>query len=276
MPAAGAPSRLARSAGVVAGAFVLSRILGLAREIILSRLFGTSAEASAYAAAFRIPDLLFLVVMAGSFGSAFIPSSRGTSAVARRMRPGASPRPSSPSPPSPWQSPPGWPTFSPILSSPPSSPPGPRRRPGTHRGDDADPPAFARLPRLGGIAAKGILEGQDRFDLPAFAPVVYNLATIAGALLLGPTIGGPRGRHRGRRRRPRSLPGPTPRPGPLRPSLPTLVRSPDPRPRGGWPVARAPDRWSSRVPGQLRRRHRPRLAVRRRKRSPPSITPGSS
>jgi putative peptidoglycan lipid II flippase len=40
-----------------------------------------------------------------------------------------------------------------------------------------------------GIAAKGILEGQDLFTLPALAPVVYNLATILGAVLLGPRIG---------------------------------------------------------------------------------------
>ena len=40
-----------------------------------------------------------------------------------------------------------------------------------------------------GIAAKGILEGQDRFTLPAFAPVVYNACTILGALLLGPKFG---------------------------------------------------------------------------------------
>ena len=40
-----------------------------------------------------------------------------------------------------------------------------------------------------GIAAKGILEGQDLFTLPAFAPIVYNAATILGAVILGPTVG---------------------------------------------------------------------------------------
>jgi putative peptidoglycan lipid II flippase len=40
-----------------------------------------------------------------------------------------------------------------------------------------------------GIAAKGILEGQDLFTLPALAPIVYNAATILGAILLGPRIG---------------------------------------------------------------------------------------
>jgi putative peptidoglycan lipid II flippase len=40
-----------------------------------------------------------------------------------------------------------------------------------------------------GIAAKGILEGQDLFTLPALAPIVYNAATILGAIVLGPRIG---------------------------------------------------------------------------------------
>src|SRR5215213_9342124 len=68
---------LARSAGIVAGSFVVSRILGLAREIVLARQFGTSEAFSAYVSAFRIPDLLFLVIMAGAFGSAFIPVFSG-------------------------------------------------------------------------------------------------------------------------------------------------------------------------------------------------------
>src|ERR687898_578089 len=64
---------LARSAGIIAGSFVISRVLGLVREIVLARQFGTSEAFSAYVSAFRVPDLLFLVVMAGAFGAAFIP-----------------------------------------------------------------------------------------------------------------------------------------------------------------------------------------------------------
>jgi putative peptidoglycan lipid II flippase len=40
-----------------------------------------------------------------------------------------------------------------------------------------------------GIAAKGILEGQDLFTLPALAPIAYNTATILGAIVLGPRVG---------------------------------------------------------------------------------------
>ncbi len=54
--------------------FVLSRITGLAREIIIGAQFGTSAELDAYLAAFRVPDLLFQLVAGGALGSAFIPT----------------------------------------------------------------------------------------------------------------------------------------------------------------------------------------------------------
>src|SRR5918992_6171939 len=66
-----------RNAAIVGGAFVLSRLLGLVREIAFAEQFGTQGEASAYVSAFRIPDLLFLVVMAGAFGAAFIPVFAG-------------------------------------------------------------------------------------------------------------------------------------------------------------------------------------------------------
>ncbi len=64
---------MARSAVVIGIAFMVSRILGLLREIILANRFGTSCDYDAYVSAFRIPDLLFLVVMSGAFGAAFIP-----------------------------------------------------------------------------------------------------------------------------------------------------------------------------------------------------------
>ena len=51
--------RIAQAAGVVMAAFVLANLVGLARQIIISRAFGTSAELDSYFAAFRVPDLLF-------------------------------------------------------------------------------------------------------------------------------------------------------------------------------------------------------------------------
>ncbi|MFO7635444.1 MAG: murein biosynthesis integral membrane protein MurJ [Caldilinea sp.] len=69
--------RMAGAALLVMLFFVLSRLSGLAREIIIGARFGTSAEYDAYLAAFRIPDLLFQLAAGGALGSAFIPVFAG-------------------------------------------------------------------------------------------------------------------------------------------------------------------------------------------------------
>ncbi|MCA9981316.1 MAG: hypothetical protein KDD89_10795, partial [Anaerolineales bacterium] len=64
-----------QAAGVVAVAFVLSRFLGLARDVIMSAYFGVgTAEATAYALSIRLPDLIFNIIAGGALGSAFIPT----------------------------------------------------------------------------------------------------------------------------------------------------------------------------------------------------------
>lgn len=57
--------------------FVAANLLGLLRQILINRTFGTSAELDAYFAAFRVPDLLFTVLAGGALGSAFIPMFAG-------------------------------------------------------------------------------------------------------------------------------------------------------------------------------------------------------
>jgi putative peptidoglycan lipid II flippase len=64
---------IVRAAGVVMAAFVASRALGLVRDMIIARQFGTSQELGAYLAAFRVPDLIFYLIAGGALGSAFIP-----------------------------------------------------------------------------------------------------------------------------------------------------------------------------------------------------------
>ncbi|MFQ5945431.1 MAG: murein biosynthesis integral membrane protein MurJ [Anaerolineae bacterium] len=64
---------LARAAGTVMAAFLLSRALGLAREVVIGATFGTSRELDAYLAAFRVPDLLFQIIAGGALASAFLP-----------------------------------------------------------------------------------------------------------------------------------------------------------------------------------------------------------
>jgi putative peptidoglycan lipid II flippase len=82
--------QIARAAGLVMALFVLSRLLGLIREMIIGAQFGTSATSAdldAYLAAFRLPDLLFQLVAGGALGSAFIPTF--TSYLAREDQDGA-------------------------------------------------------------------------------------------------------------------------------------------------------------------------------------------
>jgi len=66
--------QIARAAGQVMLLFIVSRALGLAREMIIGARFGTGADLDAYLAAFRLPDLLFQLVAGGALGSAFIPA----------------------------------------------------------------------------------------------------------------------------------------------------------------------------------------------------------
>ncbi|MFQ5855743.1 MAG: murein biosynthesis integral membrane protein MurJ [Anaerolineae bacterium] len=66
--------RMAQAAGIVMIAFMLSRVLGLVREMVIARQFGTSLELAAYLAAFRVPDFIFYLIAGGALGSAFIPT----------------------------------------------------------------------------------------------------------------------------------------------------------------------------------------------------------
>ncbi len=66
--------QIARAAGLVTAAFVLSNIAGLARQILVANAFGTSAPMEAFNAANRISETLFNLVAGGALGSAFIPA----------------------------------------------------------------------------------------------------------------------------------------------------------------------------------------------------------
>ncbi len=58
-------------------AFIAANLVGLLRQIVINRAFGTSTVLDAYFAAFRVPDLLFHVIAGGALGSAFIPTFTG-------------------------------------------------------------------------------------------------------------------------------------------------------------------------------------------------------
>ena len=77
---------LARAGLTVTGAFLVSRVLGWVRVLVLGNLFGASADLDAYYAAFRIPDLMFQLVAAGAIGSSLIPVLTALIASGERSR----------------------------------------------------------------------------------------------------------------------------------------------------------------------------------------------
>ena len=64
---------LLRVAASVSGMTLLSRITGLAREMLLAILFGAGAAMDAFVVAFRIPNLLRRLFAEGAFSQAFVP-----------------------------------------------------------------------------------------------------------------------------------------------------------------------------------------------------------
>lgn len=181
--------RLALNTAIVAGAFVLSRLLGLVREAVILGQFGITGDIDSYIRAFRLPDFLFLIIIGGAVGSAFIPVfsalfSKGKETAA-------------------WHLTSTLINASVVLLSLGSIILG-LLAPvfvGTilhPNGTPAQQALVVDLTRimmlsplflgLGGWAM-GILNARQQFTLPAFAPIFYNLAIIAGAIFLAPTFG---------------------------------------------------------------------------------------
>lgn len=189
MVAAADRRRIALAAAIVMAFFVLSRVTGLLREIIIGTHFGTSADLDAYLAAFRIPDLIFQLVAGGALGSAFIPTFadywvRGDTSGAWRLFSRtlnlvtlvlvilAALAALFALPLVRWVIAPGFTPEQQVLTA-----------------------RLMRLMLLGTVVfgagglVMGALNALQHFLLPALAPVLYNLAIILGALLLAPHIG---------------------------------------------------------------------------------------
>jgi putative peptidoglycan lipid II flippase len=64
---------IARSAGIIGGATLLSRILGFVRDIVLAAFFGTGIYAQSFVVAFRIPNLLRDLIGEGATNAAVVP-----------------------------------------------------------------------------------------------------------------------------------------------------------------------------------------------------------
>ncbi len=186
----GGPGRtLALNTAIVAGAFILSRVLGLVREAVIARQFGASVQLETYIAAFRIPDALFLLIIGGAVGSAFIPVFTELMSKGRETQ--------------------AWHLTStlvnasivllslsgiilgfaaPVLVGTILFPGRPPEQQETVVGLTRIMLLSPLFLGLGGWAM-GILNARQQFTLPAFAPIFYNLAIIAGALFLAPVLG---------------------------------------------------------------------------------------
>ena len=64
---------LLRVAVAVSGLTLLSRFTGLAREVLIARMFGAGSDVDAFSVAFRLPNLLRRLFAEGAFSQAFVP-----------------------------------------------------------------------------------------------------------------------------------------------------------------------------------------------------------
>lgn len=67
------PAGLLRSSAVVSVMTMLSRVLGLVRDIVIAGYFGSSPAADAFFIAFKIPNFLRRLFAEGAFAQAFVP-----------------------------------------------------------------------------------------------------------------------------------------------------------------------------------------------------------
>ncbi|HEY6896645.1 MAG TPA: murein biosynthesis integral membrane protein MurJ [Rhodocyclaceae bacterium] len=178
---------LLRALATVSGMTLLSRILGFVRDFVIARTFGAGLATDAFFVAFRLPNLLRRLFAEGAFSQAFVPilaeykNRRGEAETKRLVDHVATA------------------LFLAVLAV-------------TAIGMVATPAIiYVSAPGFSGDAEKfaltvtltritfpyilfmslvalsaGVLNTWSRFALPAFTPVMLNLAMIGGTLLLAP------------------------------------------------------------------------------------------
>lgn len=186
------PRGLLRSSAVVSTGTLLSRVLGLVRDVVLATLVGAAANADAFFVAFKIPNFLRRLFAEGAFAQAFVPvlldtREKGGSAAVRALVDrvaavlGASLLAI---------------TLIAVLAAPvvamvfaPGFTAQPAKLALTAELIRITFP-YLLLISLTGFAG-GILNSYGRFAIPAFTPVLLNLSLIAAALWLAPQIDEP-------------------------------------------------------------------------------------
>jgi putative peptidoglycan lipid II flippase len=180
--------KLAGGALVVMTGFLLSRLLGAVRNIVIAAHFGAGPEYSAYVAAIALPDLVFQVLVGGAVGAAFIPVFKRYNATGQERE--------------------GWHMASAVinifvliaLSTSLLLAIFARQIMDVWvAGQDAEfRDHVASLTRILLISpaifaastfCSSVLNSYNRFAVAAMAPLMYNLAIIAAALLLTGSLG---------------------------------------------------------------------------------------
>jgi putative peptidoglycan lipid II flippase len=184
-------SRLTKISLLLAVLFGIDKILGVARQMIISRQFGLSAELDVFNAANNLPDMLYMLISGGALAIAFIPIL--SEVLTQKGRDKA------------------WGLFSnilniafiitavaavvvallarPLITNELGIAPG---------FTAAQTDATVRLLRLNlistlifslsGLVMAG-LQSNQHFLLPALAPILYDLGQIIGAIFLAPSEG---------------------------------------------------------------------------------------
>lgn len=184
---------LLRSSAVVSLLTLVSRVMGLLRDVIFAQVIGASAFADAFFVAFKIPNFFRRLFAEGAFSQAFVPvlneyRERGSNAAVQALLArvyaslggvlllltalvvAAAPLFAALFAPSWWWQ--GAPQFAVVgellrITFP-----------------------YLLFVSLAGVAG-GVLNSYDRFAVPAFTPVLLNLVLIAAALLAVPYFSQP-------------------------------------------------------------------------------------
>ena len=186
-------SGLLRSSGVVSFFTMLSRFMGLARDIIFARVIGAEALADVFFVAFKIPNFFRRLFAEGAFAQAFVPilgeyREKGSQAAVKALIDRVS----------------GTlgisllaltlfiVAASPVMAG--------IFAPKWFFDDPAKFAATADMLRITfpyllfismtGVAG-GILNSYDRFAVPAFTPLLLNVTLIAAALIAAPLFAEP-------------------------------------------------------------------------------------
>ncbi len=179
---------LAQASLILTVAALASRALGWLRLLVIGSQFGASRELDAYFAAFRIPDAIFQLVVAGALSAALIPVFQGYRAREEEQE--------------------AWRMASSVINlvvlalaavSLVMAIFAPWIVPLVTPGFDAPTTELTvRMTRIMllspvfigmGAVVSGILNSYERFAVPAIAPLLYNLAIIVAAIVIAPLMG---------------------------------------------------------------------------------------